>query len=174
VGFNALVKRLDKCINVGVGYVKKQIFLQGSNITCFMFHIHLRPIYWLSLVQHSPALRTGCVLENVSILQNSTDSNVINRGMFLVKRFQFTVIIKMHLIKCHLKCNSFLYSFTCAAKPGSLFPNILHHNQKQDGNCNHAISHVQVRRLASDKLHVLCHQHMHMSDMNFFTNGWVC
>jgi hypothetical protein len=33
----------------------------------------------------------------------SIDSNVINRAMFLEKHFQFTVIMKMYFIKCHLK-----------------------------------------------------------------------
>jgi hypothetical protein len=32
-GFDAIVKRWDKCINVGVGYVE--------NMTCFTFYIHL-------------------------------------------------------------------------------------------------------------------------------------
>jgi hypothetical protein len=39
--FDALVKRWDKCINVGGGYVEKQMFPPGSNITCFTFHIRL-------------------------------------------------------------------------------------------------------------------------------------
>jgi hypothetical protein len=34
-GFDALVKRWDKCINVGGG------FLSGSNITCSTFYINL-------------------------------------------------------------------------------------------------------------------------------------
>jgi hypothetical protein len=33
--------RWDKCINVGEGYVVKKIFSPGSNITYFMFYIHL-------------------------------------------------------------------------------------------------------------------------------------
>jgi hypothetical protein len=33
--FDALVKRWDKCISVGGGYVP------GSNTTCFRFYIHL-------------------------------------------------------------------------------------------------------------------------------------
>jgi hypothetical protein len=37
-GFDALVKPWDKC-NVGVGYV--DTFFLVSNITCFMFFIHL-------------------------------------------------------------------------------------------------------------------------------------
>jgi hypothetical protein len=44
VGFDALVERWDKYINVGEG------FFPGSNITCFTFDIHLWPIYWLSLI----------------------------------------------------------------------------------------------------------------------------
>jgi hypothetical protein len=36
-GFDALVKRWDKYINVGGGYVDKKIFVPGSNITCFTF-----------------------------------------------------------------------------------------------------------------------------------------
>jgi hypothetical protein len=40
-GFDALVKRWDKCINVGWGYVEKSKFFPGSNITCFTFYIHL-------------------------------------------------------------------------------------------------------------------------------------
>jgi hypothetical protein len=39
-GFDALVKRWDKCNNVGGGYVEKRMFLPGSNITCFKFYIH--------------------------------------------------------------------------------------------------------------------------------------
>jgi hypothetical protein len=41
VGFDALVKRWDKCISVGGGYVEKQMFSAISNITCFTFYIHL-------------------------------------------------------------------------------------------------------------------------------------
>jgi hypothetical protein len=41
LGFNALIKRWDKCINVGVEYVEKYMFFPGSNITCFTFYIHL-------------------------------------------------------------------------------------------------------------------------------------
>jgi hypothetical protein len=44
-GFNALVKRWDKCIKVGGRYVEKYMFFLGSNITCFTFYIHLWPIY---------------------------------------------------------------------------------------------------------------------------------
>jgi hypothetical protein len=40
-GFDILVKRWDKCIIVGGGYVEKQMFFPGSNITCFTFHIYL-------------------------------------------------------------------------------------------------------------------------------------
>jgi hypothetical protein len=40
-GFDALVKRWDKCINVAGGYVEKQMFFPGSNITRFTFYIHL-------------------------------------------------------------------------------------------------------------------------------------
>jgi hypothetical protein len=49
-GFDELVKRWDKCINVDGGYVKKKMFFPGSNIICFTFYIHLWPIYWLSLI----------------------------------------------------------------------------------------------------------------------------
>jgi hypothetical protein len=38
------------CISVGGGYVDKEMFFSGSNIICFTFYIHLRPIYWLFLV----------------------------------------------------------------------------------------------------------------------------
>jgi hypothetical protein len=38
--FDALVKRCDKCFSVGGGYVEKYFF-SGSNITCFMFYIHV-------------------------------------------------------------------------------------------------------------------------------------
>jgi hypothetical protein len=31
--FDALVKQWDKCISVGGGYVEKEVFLSGSNIT---------------------------------------------------------------------------------------------------------------------------------------------
>jgi hypothetical protein len=41
VGFSALVKRWDKCSNIGGGYVEKYKFFPGSNMTCFMFYIHL-------------------------------------------------------------------------------------------------------------------------------------
>jgi hypothetical protein len=41
-GFDALVKRWDKCINVGGGYVEKCFSLPGSNIKRFTFYIHLR------------------------------------------------------------------------------------------------------------------------------------
>jgi hypothetical protein len=43
-GFDALIKRWDKCINVGGGYVGKCMFFSGWNITCFTFYIHLWPI----------------------------------------------------------------------------------------------------------------------------------
>jgi histone-lysine N-methyltransferase SETMAR len=42
-GFVALVKRWDKCNNVGGGYVKRYIFFSGSIITCFTFHILTLP-----------------------------------------------------------------------------------------------------------------------------------
>jgi hypothetical protein len=41
VGFDALVKRWDKRINVDGGYVEKEMFLPVSNTTCFTFCIHL-------------------------------------------------------------------------------------------------------------------------------------
>jgi histone-lysine N-methyltransferase SETMAR len=40
-GFDALIKRWDKCINVGGGYVEKCIFSPGSNITYLTFYIPL-------------------------------------------------------------------------------------------------------------------------------------
>jgi histone-lysine N-methyltransferase SETMAR len=41
-GFEALVKRWDKCMNVGGGYVQKcMFFFPGSNITCFTFYMRL-------------------------------------------------------------------------------------------------------------------------------------
>jgi hypothetical protein len=39
-GFNALVKRWDRCINLGGGYVDKYIFFPGSYMTYFKFYIH--------------------------------------------------------------------------------------------------------------------------------------
>jgi hypothetical protein len=36
-GFDALVKRRDKCIIVGGGHVEKCIFFSVSNIACFTF-----------------------------------------------------------------------------------------------------------------------------------------
>jgi hypothetical protein len=39
--FDALVKRWDKCISVGGGYVEKS----GSNMAYFTFYIHFWPIY---------------------------------------------------------------------------------------------------------------------------------
>jgi hypothetical protein len=50
VGFSALVKRWDKCINVAGGYAEKFIYFPGLNITCFTFYMHLLPIYRLSLI----------------------------------------------------------------------------------------------------------------------------
>jgi hypothetical protein len=41
VGFDALVKRWDKCISVGGGYVEKYMLSPGSNITSFTFYNHL-------------------------------------------------------------------------------------------------------------------------------------
>jgi hypothetical protein len=56
-GFEELVKRWDKYISVGGGYVEKQMFHLGSNITYFItFYINLCPIYWLSLVLHDKIL----------------------------------------------------------------------------------------------------------------------
>jgi hypothetical protein len=49
-GFDALVKRWDKCMNVGGGYFAKLMFF--IQVTCFVFHIHLWPIYWFSLVSN--------------------------------------------------------------------------------------------------------------------------
>jgi hypothetical protein len=40
-GFDALVKRWVKCINVGGGHVEK-CFFPGSNITCFTFYVYIR------------------------------------------------------------------------------------------------------------------------------------
>jgi histone-lysine N-methyltransferase SETMAR len=52
-GFDALLKRRDKCINVGGEYVEKLMFSPGSSIIYFTFFIYLCPIYGLSLVsQH--------------------------------------------------------------------------------------------------------------------------
>jgi hypothetical protein len=39
--FDALLKRWDECINVGGGYVEKQMFFLGSNIMRFTSYIHL-------------------------------------------------------------------------------------------------------------------------------------
>jgi hypothetical protein len=39
--FDTLVKRWDKCINVGGGYVEKKMFFLGSRIACFTLYIHL-------------------------------------------------------------------------------------------------------------------------------------
>jgi hypothetical protein len=39
-GFDAQVKRWDKCIDVDGGYVEKLIFLSVANIACFTFCIH--------------------------------------------------------------------------------------------------------------------------------------
>jgi hypothetical protein len=44
-GFDALVKQWDKCINVGGGYVEKQMFFSSTSIICSTFYIHLQPIY---------------------------------------------------------------------------------------------------------------------------------
>jgi hypothetical protein len=41
-GFDALLKRWDKFINGGGGYVENEMFIfSGLNITCFTFYIHL-------------------------------------------------------------------------------------------------------------------------------------
>jgi hypothetical protein len=40
-GFDALVKRWDKRINIGGGYVEKDVVFPGSYVTCFTFYIHL-------------------------------------------------------------------------------------------------------------------------------------
>jgi hypothetical protein len=44
-GFDALVKRWDKCINVGGGYVEKYMFYPNSCNKCFTFYISLWYIY---------------------------------------------------------------------------------------------------------------------------------
>jgi hypothetical protein len=54
-GFDALLKRWDKCINVNRRYVEKWMFFPGASITYLTFYIHLWPIYWLSLVYLLPA-----------------------------------------------------------------------------------------------------------------------
>jgi hypothetical protein len=51
-GFDALVKRWNKCINVGAGYVEKGIFFPGSN-----YHV-LRFIYICDLFTDSPSYIT--------------------------------------------------------------------------------------------------------------------
>jgi hypothetical protein len=48
-GLDALVKRSDKCINVGGGYVEI-MFFPGSNIIYFTFYINFWPVYLLFLV----------------------------------------------------------------------------------------------------------------------------
>jgi hypothetical protein len=40
-GFDALVKRWDKCINVGGDHEEKYIYSPGSNTTYYTFYIHL-------------------------------------------------------------------------------------------------------------------------------------
>jgi hypothetical protein len=55
-GFDALVERQD---NVGAGYVKNTRFFKVRIITCFMFYIHLWPIYRLSLPQRYILYRTA-------------------------------------------------------------------------------------------------------------------
>jgi hypothetical protein len=40
-GFDAQIKRWDKCTNVDEGYIEKYIFSPGSDTTCFTFYIHL-------------------------------------------------------------------------------------------------------------------------------------
>jgi hypothetical protein len=37
VGFSALVKRWDRCINVDESYVENEVFSTALNITCFTF-----------------------------------------------------------------------------------------------------------------------------------------
>jgi hypothetical protein len=37
-GFNALLKRWDKCTNVDGGYIEKLMFCPGSNSACFAFY----------------------------------------------------------------------------------------------------------------------------------------
>jgi hypothetical protein len=44
-GFDALVKRWNKCINVGGGHVEESMSFPASNITCFKFYMDLCPIY---------------------------------------------------------------------------------------------------------------------------------
>jgi hypothetical protein len=44
-GFEALVKRWNKCIYVDGGYVEKYIFSQVLISQVFTFYIHLYPIY---------------------------------------------------------------------------------------------------------------------------------
>jgi histone-lysine N-methyltransferase SETMAR len=43
VGFGALVKRWDKCVDVGGGYsyIEREIIFPGSNIACFTFYNHI-------------------------------------------------------------------------------------------------------------------------------------
>jgi hypothetical protein len=57
-GFHALVKRWDKCINVGGGFIEKQLFLPCSNLTYFTFYSHLFPI----VAQTSVNLKHSLVL----------------------------------------------------------------------------------------------------------------
>jgi hypothetical protein len=59
-GLDALVKRWDKCIYVGGGFVEKQMFCSSSSITYFTFYIHLWPIHrpFLVSVYKTVGLRT--------------------------------------------------------------------------------------------------------------------
>jgi hypothetical protein len=40
-GLDVLVKRWNKCINVGGGHVEGSMSYPASNITCFTFYMHL-------------------------------------------------------------------------------------------------------------------------------------
>jgi hypothetical protein len=65
-GFDALVKRWDKCINVGGEYVEKQMLFQsGSNITCYVLHPSVS--YLLTLPRNIGA--RGSVVGSGTMLQ---------------------------------------------------------------------------------------------------------
>jgi hypothetical protein len=66
-------------------------FFPGSNITCFTFHIHLWPIYWLSLV---------C---SVKLREMPSSSALLIHGITYARTAFSTVKLKVKLWRCSIK-----------------------------------------------------------------------
>jgi hypothetical protein len=115
--FDALVKRWDRCINVGGGYVEKLLFCPGSNIACFAFYIHLWPIYWLFLL--IPRAIFGldtCFCRPIALLLHFTSSAFEKQ-----KNGYFSTVFRL-VTDCCLCLPATLWSAVIVARSFRLWP----------------------------------------------------